>query len=65
MQRVGDAVCSVNYGQPVAAGQPIDPTVAPLTVRCQQGAGGRTYDLSTQGLSVEEAVEVLDAAIAG
>lgn len=65
MQRIGDAVCSVNYGQPVAAGQPIDPTAPPLTVRCQQGAGGRTYDISTQGLTVEEAIEVLEAAIAG
>lgn len=64
MVNVDGTVCSVNYGAPVAAGQPIDPTAVPVSVRCQLGAGERTYDISAQGVTVDQTLEVLQAAAA-
>ncbi|WP_148613648.1 hypothetical protein [Nocardioides rubriscoriae] len=59
--KVDDAVCSVNYGDnsQVPAGQPIDPAQQPQAVRCQLGAGERTYEATTQGLTVDATVELL------
>lgn len=59
--KVDDAVCSISYGDgsEVPAGQPVDPAQAPQAVRCQLGAGERTYEATTQGLTADETVELL------
>lgn len=58
--RVDDAVCSIAWGEDVPTGQPVDPDAAPQAVRCQLDAGGRTIEISTQGLSVEATTGLLD-----
>lgn len=62
--RVGDAVCSVSWAEQVPAGQPIDPAVEPQGVRCQLGVGERTFEITAQGLTVDETVANLDSASA-
>lgn len=59
--REGDALCVVN-NQTGQSGQPSDPEAPPLSVNCQLTAGGQTYQIGTQQLSVAEAVELLEAA---
>lgn len=58
---VDGATCSVNWGEAVPAGQPIDPAAKPQAVRCQLGSQDdrRTYELTAQGLSVDDTVAVL------
>lgn len=56
---VDDAVCDVSWGAPVQLGDPVDESQLPGSVRCQLGAGGRTWELNVSGISVEAAVEVL------
>ncbi|WP_139982815.1 hypothetical protein [Nocardioides litoris] len=56
MVRRGEAVCSVTWGQEVPEGQPVDPTEVPQSVRCQQGGGGRTYDVLARGLDLDQTV---------
>ena len=59
--KVDDAVCSVSWPAEVPEGTAVDPKVEPQGVRCQMGAGDRTYELSSQGLTVEETVSSLEA----
>lgn len=59
--KVDDAVCSVSWPAEVPKGQEVDPAVKPQGVRCQRGAGDRTFELTSQGLSVEETVSLLTA----
>lgn len=56
-----DGVCSVIYAQPIAAGQAADPAELPQRVHCQLGADGLLYDVTSQGLSIEETVAAADA----
>lgn len=56
---IDGAICSLNWGADVPAGQPIDPAVPPQGVRCQLGDGERTYEISAQGLTPEATVELL------
>lgn len=58
---VDGATCSVNWGEAVPAGQPVDPATQPQAVRCQLGGQDdqRTYELTAQGLSVDDTVAVL------
>jgi hypothetical protein len=60
LTRVGDAVCSINWGQAVPAGQPVDAAAPPQSVRCQLGADGRTIEITAQGLDVESTVSVAE-----
>jgi hypothetical protein len=59
--REGDgAVCNVVWGQVVPEGE--DPTdEEPVAVGCQLGAEGRTYWLDSRGVSLGDAVEILEA----
>ncbi|WP_137292333.1 hypothetical protein [Nocardioides dongxiaopingii] len=59
----GDALCVVTWGQAVPAGQEVDETAPPQSLRCQQGAGERTYEIFGQGMTVDAAVEALDALV--
>lgn len=67
--RVGDAVCSTLFSQPIQAGQPVDPEELPGRVHCQlpssegasDEASGLLYDVTGQGLSVEATVEAAEA----
>ena len=56
---IDGAVCSVNWGEEVPQGQPIDPAQVPQIVRCQLGAGDRTFEISAQGMPGEQAVALL------
>ncbi len=58
---VDDAVCAVGWGQSVPQGQAADPDAVPQTLRCQRGAGERTYEVSSQGYTVDQAAAVLAA----
>lgn len=58
---VDGATCSVAWPAEVPEGQEIDPTVTPQAVRCQLGAGERTYEITAQGLTVDDSVAVLKA----
>lgn len=57
---VGDAVCSVAWGEDVPEGQPVDPTQPPQNTRCQLGVDGRTFEITAPGLPPEEVVALLD-----
>lgn len=54
--REGDALCSVSY-QAVAAGQEAG---EPTTISCQLPTAGRTVQLQTQGVPVEDTFALLD-----
>ena len=58
---VDGAVCSISYGEgsDVPAGQQVDPAQQPQTVRCQLGAGERTYEGTTRGLTAAATVDLL------
>ncbi len=56
--KVDDAVCSLDWGAEVAAGQPV-PADPPRAIRCQLGDGERTYELTAQGLTPDEGAAVL------
>ncbi|MEO9324394.1 hypothetical protein ABFT23_12945 [Nocardioides sp. C4-1] len=55
---VDGAVCEVAWGQPVAEGQPVDPTQTPGAVRCQIGEGERTYEVTGQGITLDATVAI-------
>ncbi|WP_232678298.1 hypothetical protein [Nocardioides sp. R-C-SC26] len=57
--RIDDAICDLNWGQPVPAGQPIDEAAEPAAVRCQLGANGATYEANFIGVPAETVVEIL------
>lgn len=63
--RVGDGVCSITWGQDVPEGQPIDPDQTPQALSCQLGADGRTYEIRAQGITPEDAVDLLGEVAAG
>ena len=57
--RHGDVVCVANY-QPVAQGEEADEDAdTPLGVSCQLPSEGRTIQLTTNGLSVDETVQLV------
>jgi hypothetical protein len=57
---VDGATCSINWGEAVPAGTAIDPAAMPQGVRCQLGQDDRrTYELTSQGLSVDDSVAIL------
>jgi len=60
LRRVGDAVCNLNFQQVVPQGQPVDDGAAPTSLQCQQGDGDRTIELFASGLTLDQAVEILD-----
>lgn len=58
---VGDGVCALYFQQAVPEGEEIpEDQEQPQALQCQVGAGGTTYQLFGQGLSADEAVEILD-----
>jgi len=57
--REGDTVCRLAWGKSVAEGD-TPPDKDPVAVYCQLGADGRTYWLNGRGISVDDAVEILD-----
>ncbi|VXC20204.1 hypothetical protein [Nocardioides sp. AX2bis] len=60
--RVGDTICNVVYGAPVAQGEQVDDSVPPAGVRCQQTASdGVTFQVDGTGMSASEASGLLDA----
>ena len=61
MVEADGAVCSLNWGEEVPAGQPIDPAALPGAIRCQRGEGERTFEISAQGITLDATIAVLDA----
>jgi hypothetical protein len=60
LAREGDAVCNIVWGQVVPKGEEV-PDEEPVAVGCQLGVGGRTYWLESRGVSVDDAVEILES----
>ena len=58
--RDGDVVCDLAWTATVPAGEPL-PKGDPIGMKCQLGAHGRTYWLSGRGLSLDDAVEILES----
>ena len=58
--REGDAICAINWGQPVAVGQAV-PEGNPVLARCQLGDGGRTWEMAASGMPAADIVSTLDA----
>lgn len=58
--RAGDTICQRAWGNVVSEGKQV-PDEDPAAVRCQLGAEGRTYWLSARGISVDDAVEMLES----
>lgn len=56
-----DTVCSVLYAQAIPEGQPVDPAEQPSRVHCQSSAEGLLYDVTGQGVSVDDVVAASDA----
>ena len=61
LRRVDDTVCDLFWQEPVQQGQPVDSGAAPASIQCQQEDGDRTDQLFGQGLTLDQAVDVLDA----
>lgn len=61
LERVDGAVCNVGFKEAVPLGQPVDEAELPVSTICQLSDGGRTYQLSGNGVSEEEAVTALKA----
>lgn len=60
--RVGDTICNVVYGAPVAEGEQVDDSVPPAGVQCQQTAeDGVTFQVDGTAMSASEASGLLDA----
>ncbi|GAA0982207.1 hypothetical protein ENKNEFLB_04131 [Nocardioides aquaticus] len=60
--RVGDTICNVVYGAPVAQGEQVDDSVPPSGVQCQQTADdGVTFQVDGTAMSASEASGLLDA----
>lgn len=60
--RVGDTLCNVVYGAPVAQGEQVDDSVPPAGVQCQQTADdGVTYQVDGTAMTASEASGLLDA----
>ncbi len=57
--REGDVLCRLAWGKSVAEGATA-PDEDPVALYCQLGADGRTYWLNARGISVDDAVEILD-----
>ncbi len=63
--RVGDTLCNVVYGAPVAEGEQVDDSVPPAGVQCQQTtADGVTYQVDGTAITASEAAGLLDALVA-
>lgn len=58
---VGDTVCSVVYAQAIPTGQPVDPAEQPGRVHCSLADAGLLYDVTAQGIGVEETVAAAEA----
>ncbi len=61
LRRVGDAVCDLYWQQVVPEGQPVDDSADPAAIQCQLGDGDRTFEIFGSGLSIDEAVEILES----
>jgi hypothetical protein len=62
LARVGDTICQVNW-KPIPEGQEVPADDVPLGTSCQVSDGDRTYQLGTQGMSVENTVALLAQAV--
>ncbi|CAB4691478.1 MAG: hypothetical protein F2667_02315 [Actinobacteria bacterium] len=58
---VGDAICSLNYAQPVPSGQPVDEDEQPAGAFCQLGSGERTFLASGSGVAPDAIVDILES----
>lgn len=58
--RVGGAVCNVQYAQPVAAGQEVDPDELPAGVQCQLTSDDVTFQVDGSGMSADQAAGLLE-----
>ncbi|MDQ3146680.1 MAG: hypothetical protein M3R01_07045 [Actinomycetota bacterium] len=58
--RVGDAICNVVYGAPVAAGEQVDDTTPPSGVQCQLTADEVTYQVDGSSMTAEDAAGLLE-----
>ena len=56
VSEVEDGVCSGIYAEQVAPGQAVDPAEQPGRVHCQLAAEGLLYDVTSQGISIDETV---------
>ncbi|WP_323791542.1 hypothetical protein [Nocardioides sp.] len=56
-----DTVCSVVYAAAIAEGQPVDPAEQPSRTHCQLGSEGLLYDVTGQGVGVDEVVIAAEA----
>lgn len=57
--REGDVLCRLAWGRTIVEGEQL-PEGDPTAVFCQLGADSRTYWLNGRGVSVDEAVEILE-----
>ncbi len=62
--RVGDTICNVVYGAPVAQGEQVDDSTPPAGVQCQQTAADVTYQVDGSAMTASEAAGLLDALVA-
>ncbi len=62
--RVDGTRCAAAWQQPVPLGGQPDPRALPFQVQCQTGGEGLTYEVTTQGLSVDESVQFLQDVVA-
>ena len=56
-----ETVCSVIYATAIAEGQPVDPAEQPSRIHCQLGSDGLLYDVTGQGIGVDEVVTAAEA----
>ncbi len=59
--RIDDAVCSIAWGEQIPQGTPVPTEGLPQTLRCQLAENGRVYEVSGQGISAQEAVDIAAA----
>lgn len=58
--RVGDAICNVVYGAPVAAGEQVDDTTPPSGVQCQLTSDEVTFQVDGSSMTAEDAAGLLE-----
>lgn len=60
--RVDDTVCQVNW-DPIPEGEEVPADDVPLGTSCQVSDAGRTFQMGTQGMSVQNTVDLLAQAV--
>lgn len=61
VQPTDETVCSLVYAQAIIEGQPVDPDEQPSRTHCQLGSEGLLYDVTGQGVGVDDVVAAAEA----